>query len=146
MSTSKTSEIIRSPTDSVCRISSLCAYLSSRGSPGRAKSYTLRVVLLQISKFACFNNSNISPEVNAMVNFVRYCLPVVAGRLDNMGRSVTTLRQPKSIPNNQYQQRHLHFETKRGKLKTLIIKDQYAEGLKREKPQILRIMQDSVTR
>jgi hypothetical protein len=27
----------------------------------------------------------------------------IAGRLDNEGRSAITLRQPKSIPNNQYQ-------------------------------------------
>ena len=46
------------------------------------------------------------------------------GVLHNMGRSITTLRSPKSIPNNRRQQRELHFETKRAKLKTTSIQHQ----------------------
>ena len=70
----------------------------------------------------------------------------VAGRLDNMGRSAITLRWPKSIPNNQYQQRFLHFETKRAKLKAVTIQHQWAEGLEWEKPQDLQSLHRKVTR
>ena len=45
----------------------------------------------------------------------------VEGRLHNMGRSITTLRSPKSIPNNRRQQRELHFGTKRAKSKPTTI-------------------------